>query len=665
MKQKTSRIKAGTNAVLFCLFALGIIVCVNMLGRHGFARLDLTSQRVHTLSSYTKKMLNDLSDTVEIKVYLSENLPDAVLKQPGNRTIQITGLRQALKDKLDEYHSYGGKRLLVTYVKKDIEKAAKDQGISLFPSRQVSKGKTEVKFNLVAAGAVLYFKDRKEVVPQLIDKSFFENQITGALRKLLHHGPKKYVGFLSGHGEYAPFDAKLNLPSGRLMGFIAKRNPMAQRVVQILNYWKQQLDAFNANERKNLEKLGYALKRVPAGKPVPPDVELLMIVNPEGKFAEKDLYEIEQFMLKGKTVVLITGSFHTDLKNWRVKKLDLGIDDFLKHYGVRIERNLVLDMKSNNSLPIAEYKGGVLQRRDEPYPFFPMVSEFGERNILTRNFSNLTLPFASSITVLKRTYTVKELLRTEPSSFTWAYNTTTQKYVNYLKEQMIRQRGFVPPNYVYSWKSDPLLLFPRNYEIKFPEDQSGETKRQLVGVSIEGRFTSYFKGKKIAGVTDGKKDDKKKKTGGLRLNSGKGRLVVISSPLGIVGVSGDLVFEHIKPTLFFGQRGMFQMQRALQEARAKLVEIVELFRNTTTMRDRNRDFLLNLFDWGIAEPGLIEIRGKRYVFRKLDSISETKQSILKYASIVGVPLLFILLGLARFALVRRRREEWMIETQPK
>lgn len=661
---KSTRIKAGTNAVLFSLFALGIIVCLNMLGRHGFGRLDLTSQHVHTLSPYTKKLLNDLSDTVEIKVYLSENLPDAIVKQPGNQTIEIRGLRQALKDKLDEYRSYGGKRLQVTYVTKDIEKAAKDQGVSLFPSRQVSKGKTEVKFKMVASGAVLYYKDRKEVVAQLIDKGFFENQLTGALRRLLHHGPKKYVGFLTGHGEYAPFDIKLNLPSGRLMGFIAKRNPMAQRAVQILNYWKQQLDAFNTNERKNFEKLGYALKRVDAGKPVPPDVEVLLVINPLLKLSEKDLYQIEQFMLKGKTVVLITGSFHTNLKNWRVEKLNLGLDDFLKHYGLRIETNLVLDYKSNNSLPIAEYKGGVLQRRDEPYPFFPMISEFGERHILTRNFSNLTVPFASSITVLDRKHKVQELLRTAKTSFTWAYNTTTSKYIDLLKEQMIRQRGFVPPNFVYSWSNDPLLLFPRDYEIKVPQDQSQKTKSQLVGVAVEGSFTSFFKGKKVAGV-DAKTKDGKKKSGGMRLDSGKGRLVVISSPLGIVGVAGDVVFQNIKPTLFFGQRGMFQMQQALQEARNKLMYLVELFRNTQTMRERNRDFLLNIFDWGIAEPGLIEIRGKRYVFRKLDTISDTSQSVLKYASIVGVPMLFILFGLARFALRRRRHEEWMSESNQK
>ena len=62
---------------------------------------------------------------------------------------------------------------------------------------------------------------------------------------------------------------------------------------------------------------------------------------------------------------------------------------------------------------------------------------------------------------------------------------------------------------------------------------------------------------------------------------------------------------------------------------------------------------LNLVDWLAQEDALADIRSKVITTRALIFDSPTQRNIVQYANILGLPLLFIVLGLARYA--RRRR----------
>ena len=64
-------------------------------------------------------------------------------------------------------------------------------------------------------------------------------------------------------------------------------------------------------------------------------------------------------------------------------------------------------------------------------------------------------------------------------------------------------------------------------------------------------------------------------------------------------------------------------------------------------------FLQNLVDWLVADDDLIGIRSKGGP-RMLDAVEPDQRTLLTYANVVGVPLLFALFGLARWTLRRRR-----------
>ena len=55
--------------------ALVLVVAVILVGELRFFRIDLTSEKRHTLSKASRSMLRELDDVVYIKVYLDGELP--------------------------------------------------------------------------------------------------------------------------------------------------------------------------------------------------------------------------------------------------------------------------------------------------------------------------------------------------------------------------------------------------------------------------------------------------------------------------------------------------------------------------------------------------------------------------------------------------------------
>jgi len=69
----------------------------------------------------------------------------------------------------------------------------------------------------------------------------------------------------------------------------------------------------------------------------------------------------------------------------------------------------------------------------------------------------------------------------------------------------------------------------------------------------------------------------------------------------------------------------------------------------------NGTFFLNLVDWLAQDEALIGIRGKAEDNRPLRQIDDAKVTWIKYGNVVGVPLLFILLGIVRWRMRASRR----------
>ncbi len=92
------------------------------------------------------------------------------------------------------------------------------------------------------------------------------------------------------------------------------------------------------------------------------------------------------------------------------------------------------------------------------------------------------------------------------------------------------------------------------------------------------------------------------------------------------------------------------------ETRIVVVGDGEFFVDSKGGNDRdNLLFFQNLVDWLMQDEDLIGIRSREVTDRPLRSVSEPAKAFVKYANMLGSPVLVVLLGLVTWQLRRRRR----------
>ncbi|MGD8471983.1 MAG: Gldg family protein, partial [Desulfobacteraceae bacterium] len=90
--------KKGLEKYIKFLIYFVIVVLVNIAGITLFFRMDLTANRMYSISNASKKAVSSLSEPLTIKVFFTKNLP-----APHNNT------ERYLHDMLEEYAIYANK----------------------------------------------------------------------------------------------------------------------------------------------------------------------------------------------------------------------------------------------------------------------------------------------------------------------------------------------------------------------------------------------------------------------------------------------------------------------------------------------------------------------------------------------------------------------------
>mgnify|MGYP006200330971 CR=1 FL=1 len=82
----------ASNAVLYAAFVIGAIVAINLLSTRVFGRLDLTENKVYTLSQPSKDLVKNLPDFLNVTAFISSDLP-----------AQLKTTSRYVRDLIDEY----------------------------------------------------------------------------------------------------------------------------------------------------------------------------------------------------------------------------------------------------------------------------------------------------------------------------------------------------------------------------------------------------------------------------------------------------------------------------------------------------------------------------------------------------------------------------------
>jgi len=265
--QKT-KLLSGTSLII----AGALLLVVNVLAMTLLpsARLDLTDNKLYTLSDGTKSILGKIDEPITLRLYFSEK---ALVGVPS---IMTYGRR--VRELLEEYAALAGGKIKLVVADPVAFSDEEDQAVRYgLQGAPIDAAGSLAYFGLVGTNAT----DGQEVITffQTEKEDALEYDVTKLVYKLTN--PKaKVVGLLS----------TLPLEGGAANPFAPQSGG---REWMVLSQLKQLFE---------VRKLEADTDRIPN------DVNVLMLVHPKG-LSEKTLYAIDQFVLRGGRAVVFVDPY--------------------------------------------------------------------------------------------------------------------------------------------------------------------------------------------------------------------------------------------------------------------------------------------------------------------------------------------------------------------
>ncbi|MEA2088476.1 MAG: GldG family protein [Patescibacteria group bacterium] len=388
------KIKNQANLITTTLIIVGILAVVNFLSYQIFYRFDLTEGKDYSISSTTKNSLKSLDDVVSIKLYFSKELPS-----------EYMNLKQDIKDILDEYKSYSGGKIKIEEINPG-DSEEEQQKIQML-------GIPKLRFNVVEndkyqtlggyLGMVIYFEDKKEVIPVVSSSKNLEYEITMAIKKLtLDKIP--VIGFTVGNGEVS------------------------------LN------DELTIIGKELKKQYGITAVDLSDGNLISDNIDTLIILGPTAEINERSKYVIDQFLMRSGSLLIAQDSVVVD-QQMAVSQNRTGLNDILNFYGLKINDNLILDGASNE---IVSFSTGGFFPSLVNYPFWPKIlkENFDKSNPATANLETAFFPWASSVDVLPEKIgdnKILELVKTTDESWAVSENINLDPFQKFAPQPMGQQ----------------------------------------------------------------------------------------------------------------------------------------------------------------------------------------------------------------------------------
>ncbi|MFN3891873.1 MAG: Gldg family protein [Beijerinckiaceae bacterium] len=250
-----SRFQTGRLVIIGAVFAAIIFGSINIISAHVFrsARIDLTQQRLYSLSEGTKRLLGEIQEPVRFRFFMSSGLT--------KEAPQLAAFSQRLRSMLDSYVAGSNGKIIIETIDPKPYSEEEDRAVAFGVSPIRSQSGDRMFFGLAATNST----DGKAVIGSFSPEreAFLEYDLTRLVSELGRRG-KPVVALFDGLG---------------LSG-----NPqMGQREQQSLTQMKQFFDV--------------TVVKADEGK-LPENTRVVMVVHPQD-LSEKALYTIDQWALSG------------------------------------------------------------------------------------------------------------------------------------------------------------------------------------------------------------------------------------------------------------------------------------------------------------------------------------------------------------------------------
>jgi ABC-type uncharacterized transport system involved in gliding motility auxiliary subunit len=545
----------------------------------------------YTLTTAIKKMNNKISallslpDKIKIKLFLSSSL-EIVAPQMGVRN--LAGIPAEIENIVKKLNQKNYGKLEFEFINptpdQDLAAISKEYNIMMLSWPALAKG---IAPGNGVIGLVMEYGENSLTVPlmQVIRLPIIGTQYklaqTGEIEENINSNVERLIdinedlGYLADHGT-------LNLagPPPSASGRPPAEDP--------------------ASNFRRLVSQNYTLKNISLkDQNIPQSLNCLIIARPTEKFSDYALFQIDQFLMQGKSLALVLDRFKEvspagqqgmNLGQTPVfLPLDTGLEKLLSHYGIRIQKSFIMDENCYRQELPAQFGGG-----ERAIYFAPLIKN---------RFINNDLDFMKNI---------KRLVALKISPLELISERISQ---NSLKAH----RLFASSK--KSWQMrDRINLNPMFIK---PPESSEEMQSYPLAYIIEGEFPSYFTGKPLPlrEIKDEKESQEKPQAEASK------------SPTDI-----DLSqIERQGQFLARGKPGKIFVMASADMLRDNLLDAGGQGSNAT--------FILNTIDYLNGREDIAVMRAKVQRFNPLEDTQAGTRAFVKALNIAGLPVLVVIFGL--------------------
>jgi ABC-2 type transport system permease protein len=715
------------------LVYLIVVVLVNAAGITLFFRMDLTKDRIYSISEVSRQVVSTLSEPLTVKVFFTKNLP-----APHNTT------ERYLKDLLEEYSINANQYFNYSFYdvspeEGDITQEAMEnrelaQSYGITPVQIQHIEEDEIKFKRAYMGLVLLHGDLIERIPSILSTDRLEYRLTMAIQKLnnkisallalpdkirvklflssslnevrsvlrldtLPQVPgrlediveklnKKVYGRLAfeyldptqdrnleeeaeryeilnlkwpalsdgkikpGQGaiglvmEYGEKVVKLPLlhvvrvpligTQYRLADLDKMEDVINEQVESLINI-NEDIGYLSSNRTlrllppvprggamrkdavskfRTLISQNYNLKNVNLKEEVIPEgLNTLIIARPAETFTDYELFQIDQFLMKGKSLALFMGAFEEEMKPDRDQPLyvplSTGLEKLLEHYGIRIKKSYVMDENCYVQKMPQEMGGG-----EQSIYHAPMIKS---------QFINKDLNFIKNI---------KGLIANKISPLELIPERLSENGLQAHKLFASSER---------SWEMSEEINF--NPMLEMISGRSAERESLALAYLLEGEFPSYFAGKPMPVKESGEGDHKTKnkdkdKSAEKGAKESKKGAVEDKDTQSQADEKVDESLAKIEssiPILSKGKPGKIFLIASWEMLKDYMLDTEGVHTNSM--------FILNILDYLNDREETAIMRAKTQLFNPLHETEAGTKVFVKFFNIAGLPVLVILFGL--------------------
>ena len=347
------------------------LVLVNILASIFHSRIDFTDEKRFTISPSTKNLLNKTHDKIIIDVFLKGNYPSGFKKLSSSTEDLLRDFQDITSNKIQYHFISPSDKVEGT----DVNYGDTLSSMGLIPINLTAQVKGDQQQQNVYPFALVHYKDRTLPVEiykgktPLINfqdltnaEALLEYNFANAIAKIQQE-KKPEIGYAIGNGE--PMDFSVY----DLAEVVLKPNYN----LSLVNLKTQQF--------------------------INPDFKTLLIVKPTLEYSDEEKLKIDQYLMNGGKLMFFIDRLNAEMDSLQIKNQviaydrELGLNDLLFRYGVRINPNLIMDLQCDY-LPFDVNGNG--QFEFLPWNYFPVL-ESADNHPINRNLGFVAGKFVNSL----------------------------------------------------------------------------------------------------------------------------------------------------------------------------------------------------------------------------------------------------------------------------